>query len=368
MGRMEASCGEIRSVRLRRRLGDRRAFFEFVTSEGYAIPVLIDLDPSPPHKIRQAQVWEPWRHFKTRSQIRRAVGLLGAEAAFYAAEVTEDGLKTWLGVDEERHHSVASLMKLYLLAGVAHEVAEERRRWEDALELQDADRSMSSGITHRWPSGTQLSIQAVATLMIAESDNTATDMILHALGRDRAEATLRLCGHSYPARTVPYLSTAEMFKLKYHDAGALGRIYRDLDTQQKRAFLERDVRGLEWSDAHIPSSHPKPTYLAEIGWFASARDVAEVLRKLLVIRDGSVTPLAILAVKAQESVPDGLFDYVGVKVGRDAGVLGFAGVAQEGDHWYVLTCIVNDPEREPSQAMLRAVVLGALSCCGRAID
>src|SRR3546814_19270934 len=73
--------------------------------------------------------------------------------------------------------------------------------------------------------------------MVSVSDNSATDILLHALGRDKVEAVLPVVGIKEPAGMRPFLSTLEMFKLKGVDGGALGDQRLELDEKRRRKLL-----------------------------------------------------------------------------------------------------------------------------------
>ena len=66
-----------------------------------------------------------------------------------------------------------------------------------------------------------MTLHSLATAMIAESDNSAADTLLLALGRDRVDAMVAASGHTDPARVLPLLTTAEAFALKMPDAADL---------------------------------------------------------------------------------------------------------------------------------------------------
>ena len=54
--------------------------------------------------------------------------------------------------------------------------------------------------------------------MIAISDNTATDLLIDAVGRDAVEAALVTAGHAAPELNRPFLTPRELFVLKLDDA------------------------------------------------------------------------------------------------------------------------------------------------------
>ena len=62
------------------------------------------------------------------------------------------------------------------------------------LELTDADRSPGSGVLKELAGGLRPTVRDLATLMIIVSDNTATDMLYHLVGRDRLNDTMRDLG------------------------------------------------------------------------------------------------------------------------------------------------------------------------------
>ena len=72
-----------------------------------------------------------------------------------------------------------------------------------------------------WPRGAPVTLHTLAALMISQSDNTATDMLLHPLGRENVERMMAAIGVAAPARNRPLLSTLELSAIKTApDAGA----------------------------------------------------------------------------------------------------------------------------------------------------
>src|SRR3546814_17017349 len=77
--------------------------------------------------------------------------------------------------------------------------------------------------------------------MVSVSDNSATDIQLHALGRDKVEAVLPVVGIKEPAGMRTFLSTLEIFKLKGVDGGAVGDHWLALDQKGRRKLLAAQV-------------------------------------------------------------------------------------------------------------------------------
>ncbi len=109
-----------------------------------------------------------------------------------------------VGFQPERRVEVGSAFKAFVAAEYARQVADGSidpdRRVEVALE----DRVASSDMTDQLLDGATITLQEAAEAMVAVSDNTATDLLLRAVGVDRVRALLRELGMldtSIPAST-----------------------------------------------------------------------------------------------------------------------------------------------------------------------
>ncbi|TGD44549.1 hypothetical protein EEB11_02875 [Pseudotabrizicola sediminis] len=67
-----------------------------------------------------------------------------------------------------------------------------QRDWADVVRLDSHNTSLPSGLMQDWPVGSSVTLHTATLLMIAESDNTATDLLIDLLGRDRIAARLGL--------------------------------------------------------------------------------------------------------------------------------------------------------------------------------
>lgn len=84
---------------------------------------------------------------------------------------------------------------------------QKKLSWDHVVTLNQKLKSLPSGMTQEWPDHSAVTVQTLAALMISISDNTATDAVIHLLGR----GSLARYGAS-PFR--PFLTTAETFRLK----------------------------------------------------------------------------------------------------------------------------------------------------------
>ncbi|WP_233999205.1 serine hydrolase, partial [Erythrobacter sp. HI0063] len=131
--------------------------------------------------------------------------------------------------------------------------------------------------------------------MISISDNTATDTLIRQVGRERVEEFLRRTGHSAPERTLPFLTTREMFLLKTLDVGPT---YAAIDQDERRAMLA-DLGGDDVTTEQVVAALAEPLLVEDIEWFASMEDERRLLRTLIAL--SAPTLFDILAVSPQLS-------------------------------------------------------------------
>jgi beta-lactamase class A len=192
--------------------------------------------------------------------------------------------------------------------------------------------------------------------MISESDNTATDHVLHLLGRERAEALVKNLGHAQPERMQPFLYTLEMFKLKTNPE--ILRRFSEADTPARRELLNKEVRALprpskNWSE---------PVAIDSVEWFASASDLCRLMAHFRA--KGDKTALDILSINPGVKAPEGGYAYVGYKGGSEPGVSNATWLLEtaKGSH-YCLSLGWNDPsssEEPPELDTLAQALIDAI--------
>ncbi len=182
------------------------------------------------------------RRVKRKSSIRIYVSLaiiLGLSFGFYLyrsyqKQLLENRKKAWLGlVDElrgriagfdgqasvmikdlkmgwevsfekDRLHAAASLIKIPIMAACFKAAQNQRLRLGDAIELKGLHKVNGSGLLKEVPCGTYFSVQKLIELMITESDNTATNILIGLLGFDHINEFLKDTGlrHSNLSRKM----------------------------------------------------------------------------------------------------------------------------------------------------------------------
>ncbi len=105
-----------------------------------------------------------------------------------AAEI-QAGVAVWhiesdqqVAVNGDEPFPMASVFKIPILATACRQLAEGEISLDTRHALSDEDKSLGSGILPYFESGLQPTLRDLLTLMIIISDNTATDMMVAALG------------------------------------------------------------------------------------------------------------------------------------------------------------------------------------------
>ena len=252
-----------------------------------------------------------------------------------------DGGTPRIAVNADQQFAIGSTFKLYVLAMLARQVEAGMRRWEDVVRIDDV-RSLPSGQMQDWPKNAPVTLQTLATMMISISDNTATDQLIHILGRDALDAEVRGSGNSAPDRTLPFLTTRELFALKADPAR--GAKYAALSEPEQATAVEALAQEIAADPAKVATpAFTAPTLIDSVEWFANAADLRKVLAEIAALKDS--TARDILAVSP--SIPAAKrkdWAYAGFKGGSEPGVLNLTWLLQKpGGEWRILTMSWNNP-------------------------
>ncbi|HEX8413875.1 MAG TPA: serine hydrolase [Sphingomicrobium sp.] len=250
-----------------------------------------------------------------------------------------DGSKPTLIASHNPDHPLAlgSAFKLVILAELVRATNASERKWSDTVTLDGSE--LPGGVFTQVPQGTQVPLDQLATMMISLSDNSATDVLLKALGRTKVEAMLPVVGVAKPSGMRPFLGTMEAFKLKGIDKGALGQRYIALDEAGRRAMLDKEVAAQPGS-AVDPNlfKDGKPVMIDTIEWFASASDMVRVMDWLRRNSEGNPTARQILSVNPGIGAAAAKWRYAGFKGGSEPGVINMTLLLQGKDGgWYALS-------------------------------
>ncbi|HMQ54265.1 MAG TPA: serine hydrolase [Anaerolineae bacterium] len=195
--------------------------------------------------------------------------------------VLEDG-EALAALNADESLAVGSAFKLAILAALRAQTEAGQHRWDEVVTLDPAWKSLPGGILQDWPAESPLTVHTLATLMISISDNTATDTLLHLVGRSAVE--------EYAGDNRPLLTTQEIFKLKALPNANWLTEYQAGDEGAKRQVLA------ELADLPLPApaDFPSTPNLA-VEWFFRPGELCELIRQgqdldLMTVNPGVASP------------------------------------------------------------------------------
>ncbi|MBI3011378.1 MAG: serine hydrolase [Candidatus Omnitrophica bacterium] len=168
----------------------------------------------------------------------------------------------------EHRFPSASLVKIAIMAACFQAVQEGQLELSSRLRFNAADRMSGSGVLKDKPVGTMVTVEALIPLMIAESDNTATNMLINRLGLaslNRSFQALGLRQTNLARKMMDFAARAkgiENYTTATEMAFLLERLYR-----QELVSPDWSRRGLELLKQQklrdrIPAQLPPETVVA----------------------------------------------------------------------------------------------------------
>lgn len=271
-------------------------------------------------------------------------GAFAEHSGLLISEIVNGSLHQLAALNEREQRAIGSAFKLYVLGAVASAAGAGKLAWTDNVTIQDRLKSLPSGELQNDPNGTKLPIRSVAEKMISISDNTAADHLLDLVGREAVEAMMPAMGNSDPSRTLPFLSTAEMFKLKLVASEEQRANYIAADVATRRTLLADVIDPLSFANADLTGWNG-PRAIDTLEWFASPTDAANAM---LFFHQSATKvgfePVAdILAINPGIQFDTTKWPYVGYKGGSEPGVLCLVWLLRRADdHWFIATGVLND--------------------------
>lgn len=278
-------------------------------------------------------------------ELDQTLATLAPQASFAVSRIDADGrCETVHAVGGQVTRPLASVYKLYVLGALAHAVDTGAMSWDDPLAIRDEWKILQAGGMVDLPAGRELPLREYADQMISVSDNTATDHLIHHLGRDAVEAQLDRFGNDHTEANTPLLTTRELFTLKGFDYPELADRYIAADAENRLAIL-RSIATVPleqiqpWTD--------RPRKINEIEWFGSAEDVCRAYAGLW--RQAQRADLA--PISRAMSLNDGLiglhpsqFPVIWHKNGLEVGVADYTYLVQTADgDVFVCSVLLADP-------------------------
>ncbi|MEG3088107.1 serine hydrolase [Sphingomonas sp. PB4P5] len=256
--------------------------------------------------------------------------------------------------------AIGSEFKLVILAELVRGIAAGERTWDDTVTLDGGP--LPGGSYTQSPAGTKVTLYDLAEKMISISDNSATDIMLNTLGRDKVEAMLPVIGVANPKGMRPFLATLEAFKLK---SNPLGARWASADETARRALLSGEVAAMPITaiDNRL-FAKGKPLQIDQIEWFATPADMIRVMDWLRRHSEtgSAARARAILAKNSGiGSAAAGKWQYLGFKGGSEPGVIAMTFLLQGKDSaWYALSASWNDTAAAVDDARFAGLMTSAV--------
>jgi beta-lactamase class A len=342
-----AKHGRVASVRLVSMTAPFAGEMEFVFAKGSRLGVALALDGKPPHKI-VSLLFRGVRpdNDKIEDVLKELRGLPGKTSL--AVMRLDPAPKLLWELNPDAPLAVASAFKLYVLGALAHDVANGKSKWADIVALRDEHLSLPSGLLQAWPKGAPVTLHSLAALMISRSDNTATDHVIHHVGRGRVEAFQATMGAGKPELNMPLLTTGELFKLKLVLKQEESAKYVQADADGRRKLLEQELPRVSLAK---PRPIGEPVLIEHVEWFFSAADLCRAMDWLRKHVDPAVRD--ILAVNPGITLDKTHWTYVGYKGGAEPGVLNYTLLLRDKDNaWFAVSITWNDPKGPADQTRL----------------
>lgn len=294
---------------------------------------------------------------------------MGPQTGYGLFDISNGSCQTIHAVEADTSFSIGSVFKLWVLAAVATQVQQGEVDWKEELTLTDAVRSdPGHGVGSR-ETGATFSVAELAKVMISESDNTATDMLMLRVGREAVEQAMIASKVAQPERNLPLVTTKELTLLKLVEEHSG---YVDLTEEEKREYLDEVLANDQSLTSLTEGDLPEPPWdIEQLGWYASASDVCRTYLLLAELnKTEGMEPMAEaltfrpeLSDIAPGTISDQRWANVWFKGGSEPGVLAMAWLFEDPDgQIYVVSGAINNPDEvlsdvEAASSLEQAIIL-----------
>ncbi|MFI5911933.1 serine hydrolase [Dactylosporangium sp. NPDC051541] len=287
-----------------------------------------------------------------------AARALAPRVSFAAARITPAGCTLVHGLDPATARPLGSAFKLYVLGALAQAVHDGRLTWDTKLALNPAWKSLPSGVLQDQPDGTVYTLEQYADYMISISDNTATDHLIHRVGRAEVQRQFRRFGNDAP--NTPVLTTRELFALKSWHYPAVATAYASLPPALRTVTLPL----LDQVPRTDLGAWTQPEMIDELEWFGSPMDMCRAFAGLWAQHDSHVGAALSINDGGLGLSPAG-YPTVWFKGGSEPGVLTLNYLAQAADGTLVTASLMLS---DPTAPLHEAATLPALAVLRGAIQ
>lgn len=321
------------------------------------VTMAVTVDPAGDHRITGLLMQGLTARETTLDAVEAALKGLKGRTGYVLARLGDGKPQLLRQHNADQAFAIGSEFKLVILAELIRATNAGERNWDDMVTL-DGKELPGGGYTAK-PAGTKVSLRELATQMIAISDNSATDILLGTLGREKVEAMLPVVGIADPARNRPFLGTGEAFKLK--TIPALRDRYLAANEAGRRALLAGAVAmtPITQVDSALFAAG-KPLSIETLEWFETPSDLVRVMDWIRRNTEGPKGVDARAVLSKNSGIPPlsaAKWQYVGYKGGSEPGVIAMTLLLQGKDgSWQVLSASWNDTTQDIAQGRFAGLV------------
>lgn len=189
--------------------------------------------------------------------------------------------KNKVELNSNKRTPLGSIFKIFVLDSLNEEIKNKNYSWSSDLKIKEQWKSLPSGVMQDEPVGKSFELRYYAQQMISISDNTATDHLIHTLGKTKIEKQIKRRKLSKTfGWSRPFLTTMELFKIRasfspydYKTYAADGRTARMLKIQ--KLPTSKDEKFFD----NI-SKWQEPRGLFDAQWFSTPNEVCQLLSQM----------------------------------------------------------------------------------------
>lgn len=217
---------------------------------------------------------------------------LSAQPSLLLARINADNqCEPLVTRDADELRSIASIFKIWILAGVVDAIEDESLLHDQVVPL-DGTKKVGGGPLNAEPAGMEMTIDELSTLMLGVSDNTATDMLHGLAGRSRIDALHAEYGHQTPEILAPQLGISEQFHLFFSFPEAESRDYVNGTEAFQQDFLTNRIVPLG-SRASGGGGYNNESLFIDGAWQASPMDICGAFARHRLHAPGSDAALLV---------------------------------------------------------------------------
>lgn len=184
--------------------------------------------------------------------------------------IVQSGSTTLASLAPDKTLAVSSAFKLAVLDALRDQIRRGRRQWGQQVVLTQGDKSLPPGGLEAASVGSRYSVAALAHAMIADDDNTATDMLIRLVGRDAIASFL-------PLGDRPLLSTHDLYVLKDPARRSLRDRWLAAVPSARGVLVGLADRAALPSFSTLSAAYARGPVAPGVEWFFSARQLCALM-------------------------------------------------------------------------------------------